>query len=157
MFTWKKPRKLPVLSMPKDSTPKAQSAPVSRTTTNGARSQSLVELALALPLLLIILVGVLDLGRVYFAYMTVVNASREGARYGATKPTDTTGITTRANNEASGSGITLASVTPSCPNGCSAGNPIRVTVTADFQLITTYLFGGGTIPLSAFTEFVIFQ
>jgi len=120
------------------------------------RGQSLVELALTLPILLLLLVGVLDLGRLYFAQITVVNASREGARYATTNPTNSTGITTKANNEASGSGITLGSVTASCANGCTAGNPVRVTVTANFQLITTYLFGGGTIPLSAYTEMVIF-
>ncbi len=121
------------------------------------QAQSLVELALMLPLLLLLLVGILDLGRIYFSYMTVVNASREGARYGMSSPTDSAGITQRANNEASGSGVTLASVTATCPSGCTAGNPVRVTVTADFQLITTYIFGGGTIPLSAYTEFAILQ
>lgn len=124
----------------------------------GHSGQSLVEFAFTLPLLLVILLGAVDLGRVYFAYMTVVNASREGARYAATNSTnatDTAGITTRANNEASGI-ITLGSVTPSCPSGCASGAPVRVTVTATFQLMTTYLFGVGPIPLRAYTEMVIF-
>ena len=123
-----------------------------------ARGQSLVELALTLPVLLLFLVGVLDLGRVYFSHMTLVNASREGARYGASSPTDTTGIYTHVINESAGSGIVLTplSVSIGCPSGCTSGNPIRVTVIYDFQLITTYLFGGGSIRLSAYAEFVIF-
>ena len=123
-----------------------------------ARGQSLVELALTLPVLLLFLVGVLDLGRVYFSYMTLVNASREGARYGAGSPTDTTGIYTHAINESAGSGIVLTplSVSIGCASGCTSGNPIRVTVIYDFQLITTYIFNGASIRLSAYAEFVIF-
>lgn len=45
------------------------------------RGQSLVEFALLLPLLLIILLGVVDFGRVYFAYVSVTNAARNGAEY----------------------------------------------------------------------------
>ncbi len=47
------------------------------------RGQSLVELAIMLPILLIILLGVVDFGRVFYAYVTITNASREGARYGS--------------------------------------------------------------------------
>lgn len=45
------------------------------------RGQSLVEFALLLPLLLIIALGVFDFGRVYFAYVSVTNAARNGAQY----------------------------------------------------------------------------
>lgn len=136
-----------------DKLPPAYVSPMSK---RSARGQSLVELALTLPLLLIILVGVIDLGRVYFTYMTVVNASREGARYGAANPNDSTGAIIRAKNEATGSGITLTNVTASCPSGCAQGNPFRATVSYNFQLMTMYIFGGTTIPLQAFTEMEIF-
>ena len=118
--------------------------------------QSVVEFALTLPLLLFIALGVLDLGRVYFAYMTVINATREGARYGAANPNNNSGIISHATNEATGSGITLSNVTVSCASGCTLGNPIRVTVSYNFQLLTTYILGGTTIPLQAFTEMEIF-
>jgi hypothetical protein len=45
------------------------------------RGQSTIELALLLPVLLLLSVGTLDLGRAIFAYSVVYNASREGARY----------------------------------------------------------------------------
>jgi hypothetical protein len=44
------------------------------------RGQSLVEFALVIPLFLLILIGVFDLGRGVFAYNTLTNAAREGAR-----------------------------------------------------------------------------
>jgi hypothetical protein len=44
------------------------------------RGQTLVEFALVLPLLVLILVGIFDFGRAIYAYNTVSNAAREGAR-----------------------------------------------------------------------------
>jgi hypothetical protein len=42
--------------------------------------QSLVEFALVLPIFILILVALFDLGRAVFAYNTLTNAAREGAR-----------------------------------------------------------------------------
>jgi len=47
------------------------------------RGQGLVEFALVLPLLLLLLVGVVELGRMLVIYSSVNAASREAARYGA--------------------------------------------------------------------------
>jgi Flp pilus assembly protein TadG len=44
------------------------------------RGQALVEFALALPILILLLVGIFDLGRGVYAFNTVNNAAREGAR-----------------------------------------------------------------------------
>ncbi|MDO8672075.1 MAG: TadE/TadG family type IV pilus assembly protein, partial [Dehalococcoidia bacterium] len=48
--------------------------------------QSLVEAAVLMPVLLLVLLGVLDLGRTFFAYVTVASAAREGARYASIHP-----------------------------------------------------------------------
>ncbi len=45
--------------------------------------QSLVELAISLPLLLMILLGLADFGFLLYAHVQVSNAAREGARAGA--------------------------------------------------------------------------
>ncbi|MFC4321748.1 TadE/TadG family type IV pilus assembly protein [Litchfieldia salsa] len=42
--------------------------------------QSLVEFALVLPMLLFLLFGIVDFGRVFHAYLTVDHAGREAAR-----------------------------------------------------------------------------
>jgi len=47
------------------------------------KGQSVVELALVLPLILLIFMGVFEFGRVMNAYLVVNNASREGARNAA--------------------------------------------------------------------------
>ncbi|HWH24944.1 MAG TPA: TadE family protein [Candidatus Limnocylindria bacterium] len=47
--------------------------------------QALVEFAVVLPLLLVLLLGMIDLGRVVWAHDTAANAAREGARYASVR------------------------------------------------------------------------
>jgi Flp pilus assembly protein TadG len=47
------------------------------------RGQALVEFALLFPILVLILLGIFDLGRAVFAYNTIGGAAREGARVAA--------------------------------------------------------------------------
>src|SRR5947207_15951513 len=47
----------------------------------GNAGQSLVEVALALPLLLLILIGLADLGRAFYYTTAVASAARQGAAY----------------------------------------------------------------------------
>jgi Flp pilus assembly protein TadG len=49
----------------------------------GERGQSLIELAITLPLLLLLVVGVVEVGNGLNAYMTLVDAGRDGARLGS--------------------------------------------------------------------------
>lgn len=48
---------------------------------NKTRGQSLVEMALTLPVLLLVVLGFIDLGRAVYYYSAIGNAVREGARY----------------------------------------------------------------------------
>ena len=45
------------------------------------KGQSMVELALILPVLLALLCGIVDFGWIYYNQITLNNAAREGARY----------------------------------------------------------------------------
>ena len=140
--------------------------------------QSLTEFALALPMLILILLGALDLSRLFEAKVTVANAAREGARYGmnATNPNDRLNhvasyvalIKNQAINEAANSGVTLATgeITVNCLNvasgsayaNCSLaqiGDQVRVTINHPFYLISTDLFGVGTLNLSGSASMVL--
>ncbi|MCH8025995.1 MAG: pilus assembly protein [Chloroflexi bacterium] len=69
--------------------------PRTNTRKRGDRGQALVELAMIAPVLIIIMLGVIDYGRIYFAYVSVTNGARNGADYAAIGPTeaaDTAGI-----------------------------------------------------------------
>ena len=61
------------------------------------RGQGLVEFAFAVPFVLLILLGAIDVGRVFFNFIEMRQAAVEGATYGSRKPTDTAGITAAVN------------------------------------------------------------
>jgi len=47
------------------------------------KAQSMVEFALVLPILLLVIVGLLEVGRAIFMYSSLFTAAREGVRYGS--------------------------------------------------------------------------
>ncbi|MGA7669053.1 MAG: TadE family protein [Nitrolancea sp.] len=63
------------------------------------RGQSLVELALVTPILLLLLMISIDVGAAMSAYNTVGSMARQGAYYGSQNPDDTTGISSAALGE----------------------------------------------------------
>ena len=54
----------------------------------GQKGQALVELALVLPILLLILMAIIDFGRVFHGFLAVTNGAREGARQASLGGTD---------------------------------------------------------------------
>jgi Flp pilus assembly protein TadG len=48
-----------------------------------SKAQTMVEFALVLPILLMLIYGVIEVGRLAFIYSTIATASREAARYGS--------------------------------------------------------------------------
>ena len=50
---------------------------------NREKGQALTEFIFVLPLILILLVGVIELGNGYNAYVTVIDSARDGARLGS--------------------------------------------------------------------------
>jgi len=49
----------------------------------GRHGQAIVEFAIVLPILMVLLVGILEVGRMLFMYAAVSNASREAVRFGS--------------------------------------------------------------------------
>src|ERR1019366_2064428 len=97
--------------------------------------QSLVELALLTPILLLLLLGVVELGR--FAYISILvgNAAEAGAMYGAQSlpnSADTSGIQTAATSDfQNGQSLTGLNVTSSnvcdCDSSGAPGTPVSCT------------------------------
>jgi hypothetical protein len=105
------------------------------------RGQSIVELALSMPIMLLLMLGTIDVGRVFFDYVQLRNAVREGAGYGARMPTDTAGITSRVTSHGIPSSTTVGVV---CTGVCTTtgGKPdgigtIVVTAEHTFTPVTT--------------------
>ena len=72
------------------------------------RGQSLVEFALVLPIALILLLAVFDVGRAVFTYNTLTNAAREGARLAVVNQ-DSGKIVLRVQNQLFASALANAS------------------------------------------------
>ena len=136
------------------------------------RGQSLVELALVLPLLILLLAGTVDLGRAFFSYIVITNAAQEGARAGSRMPCHAgdavqrlamkTSITNAAVAEAADSGVTLTAgnifiIPDPVSTGCPAAHgPLRVRVELTFNSILSGTIGWATIPLSNWAEMLWF-
>ena len=66
--------------------------------TRKERGQSLVELAITLPILVLLLLGTLDFGMAIFSYSMLRDAAQEGAFYGSFNPANVAEIENRARN-----------------------------------------------------------
>ncbi|QGN56704.1 TadE/TadG family type IV pilus assembly protein [Nostocoides sp. HKS02] len=66
------------------------------------RGAAAVEMAIVLPLLLLITGGIVDLGRMYLGEILVTNAARDGARMASLKAYPVSDIVTRAQSATSG-------------------------------------------------------
>ena len=96
----------------------------------------MTEIALVLPVILIILAGILDLGRLYYVTVALTDAAGEGAVYAAIRPQQTDEIVARTQSASTGLvQIATEDVIVYCPS-LAAGQPVTVTVKYDFTLAT---------------------
>jgi Flp pilus assembly protein TadG len=136
---------------------------------------SLVELALLLPLLVLLFLGVVEVGRIFYVSVEVNNAARAGAAYGAQSnitagdtagmervaeqdAPDVPGLTATANyscacSTAAGTVTNLAS----CTDTCAAGDHqiIFVTVYTSASFTTLSHFPGLPTPFTTYGKAIM--
>jgi Flp pilus assembly protein TadG len=135
------------------------SAPSRYAKTFGAdcRGNLMIEFALALPILFMLLVGLVDLGRFSLQKSAMLQGAREGAQYGIIASTESANINTTAQNATGLTGITATNTvfcecvsgtsvlcTSTCTGGTSPRKYVRVTTSATFTSMlssTTNAFG----------------
>ena len=131
------------------------------------KAQSLAEFAMVVPIFLILVFGIIDFGMGLRAYITVSQATREGARYasvgnpagtfagGGTGQCDgatTTSAVGRVCSAMDGLNLTnIQTVSVTYPNGQIPGNSVRVHTEYQYHYITPVrallsAFSGGSIP-----------
>ncbi|MBI3967738.1 MAG: pilus assembly protein [Chloroflexi bacterium] len=76
-----------------------------------------------LPLFIAIIAGTLDLGRAFMAQVQITNAAYEGARYARANKTDSTGTTSRIQQEFQSRGLAGAATVESTLTGQPCGVP----------------------------------
>jgi Flp pilus assembly protein TadG len=141
------------------------------------RAQAMVEFALALPLLLLLVFGLMETGRLLFIYASTVSAAREAVRYGAAmgknasnvsyyqdcagikKAAQNVGFINRFNdadilitydgglNDTTGAMIDLIPPGPSCGSYSSVKNGDRIKVSVSTQWVPIV----SIVPFKGFT------
>ncbi len=109
--------------------------------------QSLVELGLLIPFFVLLLLGVIEIGRYAYIAILVGNAARAGAAYGAQSSAtvgDTAGITTAAKNDFLTNGQSTLNVTSSYTCGCDSAGAV-----------TTYTCSNGPSSCSGSQHWVV--
>lgn len=101
------------------------------------RGQALVELALALPLIIMLVMGTIEFGRLFHSYLMLTNGSREGARIAITGVDDPT-IIARVNDVTSSLNNTKeVDIAPESVR--YSGVPVTVTIEYKHYIITPVL------------------
>jgi Flp pilus assembly protein TadG len=105
------------------------------------RAQALVELAVMLPMLLLLILGAIDFGRLFMNKLVLTNAAREGANfisYYFDSDNPSASIEAARNvaiAEGTSSGITIEGSNIAFVNCCTPGSSVSVTVTKEVDLI----------------------
>ena len=142
------------------------------------RGQSLVELAVSLPVIILLLLGTVDFAMAIFSYAIIRDAAQEGALYGSFNPDNKTEIESRARNispqgedEIFSSPVELTdkelvqvevkAIGDSC-QGTTGGkaNSLRVRVRYYYPILMPFIgtiIGSDTIPLTGSATNVILQ
>jgi hypothetical protein len=129
----------------------------------------MVELALMLPLILLILLFAIDFGRVFLGWVNLNNTVRIAANFAALNPNawnplnpdDVAKAEYIRQIEADAAGINCQMPTPIpdpvFPSGNAIGSPVRVDITCQFDFITPIIGGivGDPMPVSASAAFPI--
>lgn len=118
-----------------------------RKVTKNQRGQSLVEFALVLPLLLVLILGIFEFGRLWMTLNVLTGAAREGVRVAAVTDPDATLVQNAALNVLNAANLTGASITLAGPN---AANEVTVTIQYDYTVLTGSIVPGlnGTFQLT---------
>jgi hypothetical protein len=115
--------------------------------------QSLVEMGISFLILVLLLGGAVDFGRLFFAYIAIRDAAQEGATYLSLVPDDPAGMVYRVRHSSStpldlmGSDVGVSQVAGSCTDGY-----VRVRVTYKFNSIMPLMgaiFPGGIFNLAS--------
>ncbi len=125
------------------------------------RGQAMVEFALVLPLLLIVTFIIIDFGFAFSQWIVITNATREGARLGATgKSADLVATRTidASNGTLAGAGdVVSVEYLDLNGDGVGLGDQVVVRANHDYDFITPLdvflnLTGLSPIPLSACSD-----
>lgn len=99
------------------------------------KGNAVIEMALLLPLLLLVLFGITEFGRAVMTTNVLNTAAREGARLAVVSDlSDTLSVQGRVNSVLSAANVTPKAITIEY---FAANNSVRVRVTSDFTVLSS--------------------
>jgi len=118
------------------------------------RGVAAVEFAVVAPLFFLLILGMIEFGRMIMVQQVITNGSREGARIAVLDGSTTSEVTSAVeeylrNSAVSGATVT---VTPDPPSSAGYGEPVTVTVSVAFNQVSwlpsPMFLGGNTLVAS---------
>lgn len=142
------------------------------------KGQSLIELAVTLPIILLILLGTIDFGMALFSYSILRDAAQEGALYASFNPSNEAEIENRARNilprsddvifsspvdlrNTDSISVLVEAIGDDCQGATNGvANSIEVSVVYQYPIlmpIAGQIIGSDTITLTGFASNIILQ
>ncbi len=119
-----------------------------RQATSSESGSALVELALSVPLLLVLIVGIVDFGFLFQSYEVVTNAAREGARIAVLPGYTTPDVQARVASYISAAGLPgTATTTLTATSVVPGGGPAFPAAQVDVAYTHQFLFIGPMVTL----------
>jgi Flp pilus assembly protein TadG len=116
------------------------------------RGTAIVELALTLPIFLLLTLGAIDFGRAVYVQTILGNAARDAARFASVDPRNASCIKSVAGYNSSIANLAASDVTIALPGSIDLDQPVTVTTKTSYQPISalvTQAIGVNSIALSA--------
>lgn len=118
------------------------------------RGVAAVEFAVVAPLFFLLILGMIEFGRMIMVQQVITNGSREGARLAVLDGATTSEVTSAVENYLRNSAVNGATVTvaPDPPSSAGYGEPVTVTVSVPFNQVSwlpsPMFLGGNTLVAS---------
>lgn len=123
------------------------------------RAQSLVEFALVGPLFFLLLLGVIEGGRLMFVDHELANGTKEGARYamvhGSKSGSAASSASVKTAMMAKMTGVNSGALNVSLSGGTDPGQTGSITTTYTFTPIVSMVFGTGSITIRHTSQYII--
>src|SRR5262245_34144093 len=103
---------------------------------SGRRGAAAVEFAFIAPLLLLLILGIIEVGRMMMVQQIVTNAAREGCRKAVLAGATESQVQTTIDNYLTGSGISGQTITVSTLSSAQPGDSVTVTVSVPYDNVT---------------------
>ena len=123
----------------------------SRTKHSQRRGASVVEFALVAPVFFLVVLGMIEFGRMAMVQQVITNSAREGARIGVLDGATVAKVKTKVDDYLASASISGASVavSPNPPESAGYGESVTVTVSVPFNQVSwlpaPFFIGGQTL------------